>query len=101
VPNASPPDETPSATSPADENETLKRRMTTVFGWVGGGSLGLLVKYGLFLAGREGHPPPPTPVRPFPAGSLDGMTPREPLQTAGRPRPGSSRAPWRCRQGSG
>ncbi len=73
MPNASPPTETPSAASSSDETETLKRRMTTVFGWVAGGSLGLLVNYGIFLAVGEGYPTAPTTFVTFLAGAFAGM----------------------------
>ncbi len=71
--NASPPSETPSAASSTDETEPLKQRMTTIFGWVAGGSLGLLVNYGLFLAIGEGYPTAPTTFVTFLAGAFAGM----------------------------
>lgn len=60
-------------TSPPDANDELKRRMTTVFGWVAGGSLGLLVNYALFLAVGEGYPTTPTTFVTFLAGAFGGM----------------------------
>lgn len=47
--------------------------MTTVFGWVAGGSSGLLVNYGLFLTVGEGYPVAPTTFVTFLAGAFAGM----------------------------
>jgi len=65
----------PAADAPATSamNDDLKRRMTTVFGWVAGGSLGLLVNYGLFLFFGEGYPTTPTTFVTFLAGAFAGM----------------------------
>ncbi|MBX7191508.1 MAG: hypothetical protein K1X94_05600 [Sandaracinaceae bacterium] len=61
-------------TTPAPEaNDDLKRRMTTIFGWVAGGSLGLLVNYALFLAIGESYPTTPTTFVTFLAGAFGGM----------------------------
>lgn len=54
--------------------DDLQRRMTTVFGWVAGGSLGLLVNYGLFLYVGEGYPTTPTTFVTFLAGAFAGMS---------------------------
>lgn len=56
-----------------EANEDLKRRMTTVFGWVAGGSLGLLVNYALFLFFGEGYPTTPTTFVTFLLGAFGGM----------------------------
>ncbi len=56
-----------------DAKEDLQRRMTTVFGWVAGGSLGLLVNYALFLHFGEGYPTTPTTFVTFLAGAFGGM----------------------------
>jgi peptidoglycan/LPS O-acetylase OafA/YrhL len=58
---------------PTDTSGELKARMTTVFGWVAGGSLGLLVNYGLFLSYGEGYPTTPTTFVTFLAGAFAGM----------------------------
>ena len=57
----------------ASGTDDLQRRMTTVFGWVAGGSLGLLVNYGLFLHFGEGYPTTPTTFVTFLAGAFAGM----------------------------
>lgn len=61
------------ATPSVDTREDLKRRFTTIFGWVAGGSLGLLVNYGLFLAFGEQYPTTPTTFVTFLAGAFAGM----------------------------
>lgn len=66
-------DETGPAPAKPEAADDLKRRMTTVFGWVAGGSLGLLVNYGLFLAVGEGYPTTPTTFVTFLAGAFGGM----------------------------
>ena len=59
--------------APTGGKDDLQRRMTTVFGWVAGGSLGLLVNYGLFLFFGEGYPTTPTTFVTFLAGAFAGM----------------------------
>jgi hypothetical protein len=56
-----------------ERKEDGRRRATTVFGWLAGGSLGLLVNYGLFLAvGPEWQVIPSTFVL-FIVGCFGGM----------------------------
>ncbi len=50
-----------------------RRRATTVFGWLAGGSLGLLANYGLFLAVGPDWPVVPTTFGLFIAGCFGGM----------------------------
>jgi hypothetical protein len=50
-----------------------RRRMTTMFGWLAGGSLGLLTNYALFLAIGEGWPVVPTTFALVVAGFFSGM----------------------------
>jgi hypothetical protein len=55
----------------------FRRRLSTVFGWIAGGSLGLLLNYALFLlvsdeAGR-GYPTVPTTFALFVIGAFAGM----------------------------
>jgi hypothetical protein len=49
------------------------RRMTTVFGWIAGGSLGLLANYPLYLAFGESYPKGPTTFVAFLLGAFGGM----------------------------
>lgn len=44
-----------------------------MFGWIAGGSAGLLVNYGLFVAFGEGYPTAPTTFATFLAGAFGGM----------------------------
>lgn len=53
--------------------EDRRKRLTTVFGWVAGGALGLLVNYAVFLAVGEGYPTVPTTFVAFVAGAFAGM----------------------------
>ena len=50
-----------------------ERRLTTVFGWVAGGSLAILVNYGVLRAVGEGYPVVPTTFALFLAGAFGGM----------------------------
>lgn len=50
-----------------------RSRLTTVFGWLAGGTLGLLVNYGIFLAVGEGYPTTYTTFGLFLAGAFGGM----------------------------
>ncbi len=54
-------------------SEKGRRRATTAFGWLAGGSLGLLVNYGLFLAAGPSWPVVPTTFALFIAGCFGGM----------------------------
>jgi peptidoglycan/LPS O-acetylase OafA/YrhL len=56
-----------------DERADSKRRLTTVFGWVGGGSLGLLLNYGFFLVSPSDYPVVPTTFVAFVGGAFGGM----------------------------
>ena len=56
------------------ERLNLRARLTTVFGWIAGGSLGLLVNYALFLAYGEGYPVTPTTFVLFLGGAFGGMS---------------------------
>jgi hypothetical protein len=60
-------------TTDADARRERERRLTTAFGWLAGGSLGLLVNYGLFLALGESWPTVPTTFVLFLAGAFGGM----------------------------
>lgn len=50
-----------------------RARLTTIFGWIAGGSLGLLVNYGLFLGFGDAYPVAPTTFVTFLAGAFGGM----------------------------
>lgn len=50
-----------------------QRRATTVFGWLAGGSLGLLLNYGIFLLAGPSWPVVPTTFAFFVAGCFGGM----------------------------
>lgn len=67
----------PSSPPPGPERErdrAIRLRLTTVFGWVAGGSLGLVVNYGLFLAVGESYPVAPTTFATFLVGAFAGMS---------------------------
>ena len=53
--------------------EERRRRLTTAFGWIAGGSLGLLVNYAAFLGVGEGYPVVPTTFVTFVLGAFGGM----------------------------
>ncbi len=50
-----------------------KRRMATAFGWIAGGSLGLLANYAVFLGVGESWPVVPTTFVLFVVGAFAGM----------------------------
>lgn len=50
-----------------------RRRLATVFGWLAGGALGLLVNYGIFLVVGEGYPTTYTTFALFLVGAFGGM----------------------------
>lgn len=50
-----------------------KQRMGTVFGWIGGGSLGLLVNFAISHAWGSGYPLVPTTFALFVLGCFGGM----------------------------
>jgi hypothetical protein len=56
-----------------DANERARRRTTTVFGWLAGGCLGLLVNYGVFALVGEAYPIGITTFACFVAGAFGGM----------------------------
>lgn len=55
------------------EAERTRARLATVFGWVAGGALGLLVNYGIFLAVGESYPTTYTTFALFILGAFGGM----------------------------
>ncbi len=68
-----------SGASTASETEAASRkRLGTVFGWIAGGSLGLLLNYALFLLlsdeAGHGYPTVPTTFVLFVAGAFGGMS---------------------------
>lgn len=54
-------------------DERTRKRLATAFGWVAGGSLGLLVNYALLRAVGEGYPTTYTTFGFFLAGAFGGM----------------------------
>jgi hypothetical protein len=50
-----------------------RRKWTTVFGWLAGGALGLLLNYVLFLAFGANYPTVPTTFVFFLVGAFSGM----------------------------
>ena len=50
-----------------------RQRLATVFGWLAGGTLGLLTNYGLLMAFGEGYPTTYTTFGLFLAGAFGGM----------------------------
>ncbi len=55
------------------EAGSTRKRMTTVFGWLAGGSLGLLLNYGIFIVVGEAWPIVPTTFALVVAGFFSGM----------------------------
>lgn len=53
--------------------ERARKRLSTVLGWVAGGSFGLLVNYALFWAIGPSYPVVPTTFVTFVAGCFGGM----------------------------
>ena len=68
--------QTPATQAVGDDSAklALRARLTTVFGWIAGGSLGLLVNYAFFLAYGEGYPVTPTTFVLFLGGAFGGMS---------------------------
>ena len=50
-----------------------QKRMGTVFGWIAGGSLGLITDFGLYVAIGQGYPLVPMTFALFVAGCFAGM----------------------------
>ncbi len=64
----------PATFSPmADERERTRAKLTTVFGWVAGGTLGVLANWGLYVAVGEGYPVTWTTFALFLGGAFGGM----------------------------
>lgn len=59
--------------SPAAPRHDPRARLGTVFGWLAGGSLGLVVNYGMFMIIGEGYPTTYTTFGLFLAGAFGGM----------------------------
>lgn len=59
--------------SDAERAERTKRRWTTIFGWVAGGAVGLLVNYALLLGVGEAYPTTWTTFVLFLLGAFGGM----------------------------
>lgn len=57
----------------ADARTERIRRLTTAFGWIAGGSLGLLANYPIYLAVGEAYPKGPSTFVAFLAGAFGGM----------------------------
>jgi hypothetical protein len=59
------------------DDAAFRRRLATVFGWIAGGSLGLLINYVIFLAvsdaAGQGYPTVPTTFVLFVVGAFGGM----------------------------
>lgn len=58
----------------AGEPSRARERLTTAFGWLAGGALGLVVNYAIFLAVGEGYPTTYTTFGLFLAGAFGGMS---------------------------
>ncbi len=54
-------------------DEARRRRLTTIFGWLAGGALGLLLDYALYLHYGEALPIGPTTFVTFLVGAFGGM----------------------------
>jgi hypothetical protein len=61
------------AATPEGTKAERKKRMTTAFGWIAGGSLGLLANYPMYIALGESYPKGPTAFVAFVAGAFGGM----------------------------
>ena len=57
----------------ADQDDQTRQKLTTVFGWVAGGSIGVLANWGLFVAIGEGYPVTWTTFALFLGGAFAGM----------------------------
>lgn len=60
----------------SDDDERVnntRRRLTTIFGWVAGGSLGILLNFALYLSVGEGYPVTLTTFGLFLGGAFGGM----------------------------
>ncbi len=57
----------------SEERDRTRARLTTVFGWVAGGTLGVLGNWGLYVAFGEGYPVTWTTFVLFLAGAFGGM----------------------------
>jgi hypothetical protein len=66
-------EETASPPSSAKTARDPRSRLATVFGWLAGGTLGLLANYGLFVAIGEGYPTTYTTFGLFLMGAFGGM----------------------------
>jgi len=55
------------------DETTRRRRAGTALGWIAGGSLGLLVNYGLFVAVGASYPTVPTTFAAFVLFAFAGM----------------------------
>jgi peptidoglycan/LPS O-acetylase OafA/YrhL len=64
--------EAPSA-APASPPRSPRERLTTVFGWLSGGALGLSINYLIFLAVGSSYPTTYTTFAFFLAGAFGGM----------------------------
>lgn len=68
-----PPCYRPPAMHDAETQTRSRRRLQTVFGWVAGGSLGVLTSYGLYLLVGDAYPKEPAIVVLFALGAYAGM----------------------------
>ncbi|MCB9597764.1 MAG: hypothetical protein H6719_33915 [Sandaracinaceae bacterium] len=66
-----------------DERERTRAKLTTAFGWIAGGSLGVLSNWGLSVAFGEGYPVTWTTFVLFLAGAFGGMFLADRLGTKG------------------
>jgi hypothetical protein len=57
----------------ADPQSHSRRRLQTVFGWVAGGSLGVLASYGVYMLVGDAYPKEPAIVVLFALGAYGGM----------------------------
>lgn len=56
-----------------EDADRTRQRWATAFGWIAGGSLGLMLNYGLARAFGEGYPVTLTTFVAFLAGAFGGM----------------------------
>ncbi|MGE0786761.1 MAG: hypothetical protein AB7S26_13900 [Sandaracinaceae bacterium] len=68
---------------PEPEPDKARQRLTTVFGWLAGGSLGLLINYAILTLAGESYPTTYTTFGFFLVGAFGGMAIADRMGTRG------------------
>ena len=58
----------------SEERDRTRERLSTIFGWIAGGALGVLVNFGLLRAIGDSYPTTWTTFLLFVAGAFGGMS---------------------------